>query len=149
MRHRPSSRLLVLSPDGRILLFYFEHASGPLAGKSFWATPGGAVGPGENYETAARRELREEVNPLSHHMGAEIARRAFVMQMPDGEEVLAEEAYFLVRTGVTEPSKAGWTPLELEVMKKYKWWSRSDIAATKESIYPADILAILDMAKVA
>ena len=93
--------------------------------------------------------MREEVNPLSHHMGAEIARRAFIMQMPDGEEVLAEEAYFLVRTGVTEHSKAGWTPLELEVMKKYKWWSRSDVAATKETIYPADILAILDMAKVA
>lgn len=94
MRRRPSSRLLVLSPDGRILLFYFEHASGPLAGKSFWATPGGVCELGENYETAARRELREEVNPLSYHMGAEIARREFLMQMPDCEEVLAKEAYF-------------------------------------------------------
>ena len=104
---------------------------------------------GENYETAARRELREEVNPLSYHMGAEIARREFLMQMPDCEEVLAKEAYFLVRTDVTEPSKAGWTSLELEVMKKHKWWSRSDIAATQETIYPAEILAILDIAKVA
>jgi len=149
MRRRPSSRLLVLSPDGLVLLFYFEHRAGPLADRPFWATPGGAVELGESYETAARRELREEVNPPNYQIGAEIARREFLMQMPDGEEVLSEEAYFLVLTGVTEPSKAGWTPLELAVMKKYKWWSRSDIAATKETIYPADILAILDIAKVA
>ena len=41
MRTRPSSRLLVLDPQNRLLLFKFEHRKGPLAGQSFWATPGG------------------------------------------------------------------------------------------------------------
>ena len=143
MRRRPSSRLLVLSPYERLLLFYFEHRVGPLAGTSFWATPGGALEPDESFETAADRELLEEVNPETYQIGPEIARREFVMELADGEHVLAEEAYFVVRTEASEPSKTHWTPLELALMQKHKWWTHAEIAASGETIYPSDILAIL------
>jgi len=143
MRRRPSSRLLVLSPDGRLLLFCFAHALGLLAGTSFWATPGGALEPGESFEAAAVRELREEVNPQTYQIGPEIARREFVMELPDGEKVLAIEAYFVVKTEALEPSKALWTPLELALMQKHKWWTQAEIAASAETIYPKDILAIV------
>ena len=57
MRERPSSRLLVIDPEGRLLLFRFAFKTGALAGSVFWATPGGGLDPGETYEDAARREL--------------------------------------------------------------------------------------------
>jgi 8-oxo-dGTP pyrophosphatase MutT (NUDIX family) len=60
MRERPSSRLLVIDPSKRVLLFRFEHKKGALAGQNFWATPGGALDPGESYEQDACRELLEE-----------------------------------------------------------------------------------------
>ena len=60
MRERPSSRLLVLDAEGRVLLFRFEHRNGTLAGQAYWATPGGGVEPGETFEEAACRELCEE-----------------------------------------------------------------------------------------
>jgi 8-oxo-dGTP pyrophosphatase MutT (NUDIX family) len=43
MRSRPASRLLIIEPAGQVLLFKFTHSSGALAGKSYWATPGGGV----------------------------------------------------------------------------------------------------------
>jgi len=55
MRKRPSSRLLVVDPAGRVLLFRFVHMSGPLAGQDFWATPGGALEANESFEVARPR----------------------------------------------------------------------------------------------
>ncbi|NWN18266.1 NUDIX domain-containing protein, partial [Escherichia coli] len=57
---RPTSRWLIVDVQGRVLLFRFDYADGPLAGTGFWATPGGGCDPGETYADAARRELFEE-----------------------------------------------------------------------------------------
>ena len=61
---RPTSRWLILDGQGRVLLFRFVYSDGPIAGATFWATPGGAVDTGESYEDAARRELFEETGTL-------------------------------------------------------------------------------------
>ena len=57
---RPTARWLILDPQGRVLLFRFVFAEGPLSGTVFWATPGGGCEPGESFEDAARREAVEE-----------------------------------------------------------------------------------------
>ena len=59
---RPPSRWLIVDGQGRVLLFRFDYADGPLAGTAFWATPGGGCDPGETYADAARRELAEEAD---------------------------------------------------------------------------------------
>ena len=77
MRNRPSARLLVLDQEGRVLLFQFVFDDGPLAGTRYWATPGGALEPGEGYPEAARRELLEETG-IAADVGDEVAQRDVV-----------------------------------------------------------------------
>src|ERR1700756_1197800 len=101
LRRRPSARLLVVDPEGRILLFRIAHAAGALAGQSFWTTPGGALEPGETYEAAASRELFEETGVRREAVGAAIAERRMVLQLPSGEHVLADERYFLIEVAET------------------------------------------------
>lgn len=60
MRERKASRLLVINPADEVLLFRFVHKDGALAGRDYWATPGGGVEEGETFHAAALRELREE-----------------------------------------------------------------------------------------
>jgi 8-oxo-dGTP diphosphatase len=143
LRTRPSSRLLVLDSEGWVLLFRFAHKDGALAGRSFWATPGGETDQGETFEAAAIRELFEETGLRVADVGAEIAQRMFVMQMPDGEHVMADERFFIVRTNGEAVSREHWTELERKVMADHRWWSRAELAATQEVIFPENLAEML------
>lgn len=143
MRRRPSSRLLLIDPTGRVLLFRFSFATGALAGTTYWATPGGAVEDGETFEQAAIRELGEETGLKVDGVGGPVAGRQFVMSTPGGETVLADERYFLVRTAGRAVSRERWTPSEKSVMTAHRWWSPRDLAHTSERVYPEDLLALI------
>ena len=147
LRPRPSARLLVVDPDGRVLLFRFAFARGPLAGRIFWATPGGALDPGESFEDGARREMAEETGLSIGHPGPQVARRQFEMVAPEGDGVLADERYFLVRVDPFTLADAGWTDLEREVMTEHRWWTPAEIAAAAEKIYPEDLVEMLAAAQ--
>jgi 8-oxo-dGTP diphosphatase len=143
MRKRPSSRLLVLEPGGKVLLFRFVHKHGTVVAQDFWATPGGALEPGETFEDAAVRELREETGIEQPGPGAQVARREFVLQLPTGERVIADERYFVVRAADQVVRREGWTPLELEVMTDHRWWSVAELESTGDTVWPAELAAIL------
>ena len=143
MRRRPSSRLLVIDRTNRVLLFRFVFRRGPLAGQNYWATPGGAVEAGESFADAACRELFEETGILRDAIGQEVAEREFVLQLHDGEYVMAEERFFLVRVADQSLSRDHRTPREIEVMTDHRWWSVEELTSTSETIFPEILVTIL------
>ena len=143
MRRRPSSRLLVIDQNNRVLLFRFVFRRGPLAGQNYWATPGGALEAGESFADAARRELFEETGILRNAIDQEIAEREFVFQLHHGEYVIAEERFFLVRVTDQPLSRDRRTPIEIEVMTEHRWWSVEELTSTRETVFPETLVTIL------
>lgn len=148
MRARPSARLLVVDPSGRILLFRFVHRNGALAGEDYWATPGGGVEDGETFEQAAIRELEEETGIRVQDIGPEVGPREFVLQLPDGARVIADERFFLVRPKDASLSRDGWTVQEAEVMADHRWWSADELVHTSATVWPENLLAMLRAATI-
>lgn len=135
---RPAARILLADPEGRVLLFRFVPSDRP----PFWVTPGGAVDPGESYEAAAARELREETG-LVLECGAQIARRHVEFLTLEGVPVSADERYFLVRTEDTHVATEGHTPLEQTVMREWRWFDPAALQALDEPYFPEDLPAML------
>ncbi|MES2026310.1 MAG: NUDIX domain-containing protein [Pseudomonadota bacterium] len=144
MRQRPASRLLITDPQDRLLLFYFEHRTGALAGKSYWATPGGGVEDDETFEAAAIRELWEETGIKVSNVGPQIAQRQLILQLPNGEYVNEDERYFRIRVADTQLSKSGWTASEVECMTAHRWWSCAELEQTTEQVWPENLIAMLE-----
>ncbi|PWB32888.1 DNA mismatch repair protein MutT [Pseudomonas sp. SDI] len=148
MRERKSARLLVMSPACTVLLFRFVHKDGPLAGDDYWATPGGGVEPGETFEMAAIRELREETGIHIDAVGASIAERRFPLQLPCGEWVTSVEEYFVVYVGSQALSNSEWTANETKVIADADWWSAEALRTTEKTVWPENLVAMLERAGV-
>lgn len=143
MRRRPSSRLLVLSQAKSVLLFRFVHKTGALKGNDYWATPGGGLETGETFAQAAIRELQEETGICVTTVDAPIASREFVMQLPDGEQVVADERFFVIAVTDKSVQRNGWTCQEAEVMKEHRWWTPDELEMTSDTVFPSDLARLL------
>jgi 8-oxo-dGTP diphosphatase len=136
---RPAARILLVDAQNRALLFRFAPDDRP----PLWCTPGGAVDPGETYAAAARRELWEEVG-LDIDCGPEVAQRTIDFRTFEGTEVTADERYFRVDVDTLDVDAGKLTEQEQILLVGHRWFSRSDIAAHDEVIYPADLIDLLD-----
>ncbi|WP_184242357.1 NUDIX hydrolase [Novosphingobium chloroacetimidivorans] len=136
---RPAARIVLLDDRGRVLLFRFDPADRP----PFWCTPGGALEPGESFEDAARRELREETGLIAEP-GEQVARKSAEFLTLEGVPVIADERYFRVvlPRGVVIDT-GGHTELERRVMRSWRWFDRAELEALDEPWYPEDLPDLL------
>lgn len=140
MRTRPSSRLLILSSENKVLLFHFHHEDDALNGRSYWATPGGGLEEKETFEQAALRELHEETGLIRATAGPQIASQTFTMMLPSGETVLADERFFIIGVESQETDRSGWSGNEQKVIRGQYWWSIEELRETKETIFPRELI---------
>lgn len=138
-RIRRAARILLSDAQQRVLLFRYS----PPGRRAFWCAPGGECDPGEDFPAAARRELREETG-LDIDCGLEFAARADDFITLEGEPVRSDERFFRVSVERHEVVDHGHTELEIAMGMTHRWFTRDEIAAWPEPIFPETILDLLD-----
>jgi 8-oxo-dGTP pyrophosphatase MutT (NUDIX family) len=143
---RPAARVVVLDPDGRVLLLG-ARLTGPAATPRqvlFWYTPGGGVEDGESLREAAVRELVEEIGLVvpEGRLEGPVWLRRHVSAWGD-ETIDARETYFVLRDVVHEVDMSGQTELEAYEDQPHRWWTAAEIAASSETFAPRQLAALL------
>ncbi|PKW28176.1 NUDIX domain-containing protein [Phycicoccus duodecadis] len=142
---RRAVRVLVLDEDDRLLLFLDSDLGlDPVA--HWWDTPGGGVDPGEDDLDAVVRELAEETGQLVDRAAVRgpLLERQVVHGYSD-KVVDQTEVFFAVRLPPFEVDSSGYTEEERLCIAETRWWTRAELAGTTDEIWPADVLALLDL----
>jgi 8-oxo-dGTP diphosphatase len=137
---REGVRALVLDPDDRVLLVRFVN---PETGEEFWATPGGGLDPGEQFEDGLRRELREETGLEEVEIGPVVWTRRHVFPWA-GRTLDQSERIALVRVPSFEP-RPQLTREELadEGVHELRWWSFGELETSGANFAPRRIVRFL------
>jgi 8-oxo-dGTP pyrophosphatase MutT (NUDIX family) len=140
---RQAGRVITVDPARRVLLFRYDD---PPPKGNHWATPGGGVEQGEDFYSAARRELFEETGwpdvPVSpekvleqnqvqysgyYHGLVRQYDHYFIGRVPDEERTLGEVAEMHTSDGITG----------------HRWWTLQELDETQENIYPRGLAGLV------
>jgi ADP-ribose pyrophosphatase YjhB (NUDIX family) len=140
VRVRHAARVLLLDPAGRVLLMRYDDDS---PNGRHWSTPGGGLDPGEDYRTAAARELAEETGWHDIELLSEVHRRAFDMAYRD-VTVHQIERIYLARTSPELRPISGVAAMHAsDGIAAWRWWTPAELADTAETIWPAELAALI------
>src|SRR5277367_2255374 len=142
MRERLTARVLLLDPDGRILLMKGRLPGRP-DGPSFWYSIGGGVEEDETLAQAAAREIVEETGLVDAVLGATVWRDEVVLRDIEHEKRLFKQYYVVAHTAGGDPSRAGWLPHERRLTDDMRWWSLSELQLTDDTVYPIGMAVLL------
>lgn len=135
-RTRRTVRVLVVDDADRLLLF--RDSDPGLPGSAWWITPGGGIDPGETELAAGVRELAEETGldvAESDLLGPVLVRR--VLHGYTDVVVDQEDLFYACWVPAFEVSEDGHTEEERITMTAHRWWTRAELAATDEEVWPA------------
>ncbi len=132
-----------MDKSGHVLLMCCRDPAGDSPG-TWWNTPGGGVDPGEDAQQAGARELAEETGLVvaPDELGPVVHERVSQFWF-GGVHVRSEEEYFLLRRPRFTPAPTAFSPLEVAAVLGWRWWSRSDLGLTTETVYPPDLAGLL------
>jgi len=131
---REAARVLLLDSRDRLLLFQGGDPARPENG-SWWITPGGGLEVGEDAESAALRELREETGLNGVALEGPVWQRVAEFEF-DGMGYRQSEVFFLARVDTHEVDTSGFDDLEQRAMVGHRWWSIDEMELSDDVIYP-------------
>ena len=140
---RRAARVLLVDDSGRVLLQQCCDPADPA--QVWWNTTGGGLDDGETSAQAAAREVAEETglevdaDALGEVVHARVTEFCF-----DGQAYRQSEEYFLLRTACFEAVPTAFTELELAAVRGTRWWTREELRATSERVYPEELVDVLD-----
>ncbi|MEU9358200.1 NUDIX hydrolase [Streptomyces sp. NPDC048301] len=137
---RRVARVVLLDPEDRILLLHGYEPANP--DETWWFTPGGGLEGDETREEAALRELSEETGITDVTLGPLLWTRKCSFPF-DGRRWDQDEWYFLARTTRTDTDQRGLTELELRSVAGLRWWTSTELLATRETVYPTRLAELL------
>lgn len=138
MRERLTARVLLLDPEGRILLMKGRLPSRP-QDPGAWFTVGGGVEAGESLPEAAAREIREETGFEALEVGGVLWEGEQIHHDRKGRPVRVMERFLAARCAGGEPDRAGWQALEREFVDDIRWFTLAELTALEEPVFPPDL----------
>ena len=136
---RDTARALVIGPQNRVLLIAYEAARDVDPARpglrKLWFTPGGGLDPGEDHETALRRELEEEIGRGDAPIGRWISWRETPFLLFRKQHFIRERHY-LVRLPDNRIDTVRLAQTEDNPVLDVRWWPLADLLATSDVIEP-------------
>lgn len=145
LRKRRTARVLLIDPSQRVLLFSDRDPG--FDGSTWWITPGGGIEPGESEISAAVREVAEETGlhlDPSALIGPIATRR--VWHGYSDVVIDQHDTFFAAHVDAFDVDTSGHTEEEKITMTADRWWSREELLSTDETIWPAELVRLLDSA---
>jgi ADP-ribose pyrophosphatase YjhB (NUDIX family) len=138
---RHAGRVIVLDPDGRVLLFRYDD---PPPNGHHWNTPGGGLEAGEDYHAGAQRELTEETGWRDIPVRPEEVHRRTVVMEHGGRMVRQVERFFVARVPDAERPLGDVAAMHVtDGIDGARWWTLEELDATSQKIWPDGLADLL------
>ncbi len=143
MKTRKTARALLFDQRGRLLLVRMHDPNvaaqnGAVLAQAYWVTIGGEIDPGEDVESAVRREIAEETGLREVQLGPKVWYAEHILNV-HGEARLFQETFVVAHTTDTRLSNADWTTDECRVIEKLKWWKMEALFASADIFFPMSL----------